>query len=77
QHMVENSIRGRIMSLYSFMFVGMAPFGNYLIGYLADKYGSPMAIRLFIIVVIVFGIFMFFLKNKIVEAHKVYSNNQN
>ncbi|MDO8609589.1 MAG: MFS transporter, partial [bacterium] len=47
QHMVENSIRGRIMSLYSFMFVGMAPFGNYLIGYLADKYGSPMAIRLF------------------------------
>jgi MFS family permease len=44
QAMVPDHYRGRVMALYSMMFMGMAPFGALLAGALAGRIGAPMAV---------------------------------
>jgi MFS family permease len=44
QAMVPDALRGRVMALYSMMFMGMAPFGALLGGALADRMGAPVAV---------------------------------
>jgi MFS family permease len=39
----EDRFRGRIMSLYTLMFVGTAPIGALLSGWLAQRFGAPVA----------------------------------
>lgn len=39
----EDNIRGRVMSVYSFVFVGVAPIGSLYAGGLASKFGSNIA----------------------------------
>jgi MFS family permease len=43
QMTTDDAFRGRVMSLYTFGFVGMAPFGALLAGSLAQRYGAPVA----------------------------------
>jgi MFS family permease len=44
QAMVPDRLRGRVMALYSMMFMGMAPFGALLGGALADRLGAPLTV---------------------------------
>jgi MFS family permease len=44
QSMVKNEMRGRVMGIYSMMFLGMAPFGSLFAGYLAEHLGAPAAV---------------------------------
>jgi MFS family permease len=44
QSMVCNEMRGRVMGIYSMMFLGMAPFGSLIAGYLAEHLGAPAAV---------------------------------
>ena len=44
QTSVPDDMRGRIMGFYSFVFVGMAPFGSFLIGLVAEHFGAPAAV---------------------------------
>jgi MFS family permease len=44
QAMVPDELRGRVMSLYSMMFMGMAPFGALMGGFVSDKLGAPIAV---------------------------------
>jgi MFS family permease len=46
QSMVPDSLRGRVMALYSMMFMGMAPFGAFFGGAMADKFGAPIAVAI-------------------------------
>jgi MFS family permease len=46
QAMVPDHLRGRVMALYSMMFMGMAPIGAFIGGATADHIGAPMAVRL-------------------------------
>jgi MFS family permease len=46
QAMVPDSLRGRVMSVYSMMFMGMAPFGALLAGWLAHWIGAPWVVAL-------------------------------
>src|ERR1700739_4544553 len=46
QTMVPDVLRGRVMSLYSMMFMGMAPFGALLGGALANRLGPPLTIAI-------------------------------
>ena len=46
QAMVPDQLRGRVMSVYSMMFMGMAPFGALLGGALADRISAPVAVRM-------------------------------
>jgi len=41
QTLVDENMRGRVMSYYTMAFVGMAPFGSLLAGALADAIGAP------------------------------------
>lgn len=43
QTLTEDRMRGRVMSLFSMAFVGMAPWGNLIAGELADRLGSAQA----------------------------------
>lgn len=44
QTMVPDELRGRVMSVYSMMFIGMAPFGALLAGALAERIGAPATV---------------------------------
>ncbi|MEC4685340.1 MAG: MFS transporter [Nitrospirota bacterium] len=44
QENVRDGLRGRVMSVYSLVFLGMAPIGSAVIGYTADKIGTPQAL---------------------------------
>ncbi len=45
QSMVSDTMRGRVMGIYSMMFLGMAPFGSLIAGYLAQRFGAPVAVQ--------------------------------
>ncbi len=51
QHVVSDELRGRVMSLYTIVFLGMAPIGNLLIGSLASWIGALNTLRLIFILV--------------------------
>jgi MFS family permease len=40
---VDDVFRGRVMSLYTLMFVGTAPLGSYVLGAVAQRFGAPAA----------------------------------
>ena len=44
QAMVPDHLRGRVMAIYSMMFMGMAPFGAFFGGALADRVGAPLTV---------------------------------
>lgn len=46
QSLVPDNLRGRVMSVYSMMFMGMAPLGALLAGTLAGYLGAPNTIAL-------------------------------
>src|SRR5262244_3350600 len=43
QMTAPDALRGRVMSLYAFVFVGASPFGSLLIGGVAESLGVPAA----------------------------------
>jgi MFS family permease len=44
QSMTPDRLRGRVMSVYSMMFMGMAPVGSLLAGAAADRIGAPWTV---------------------------------
>jgi len=46
QVIVPDALRGRVMALYSMMFMGMAPLGALLGGVLSDRVGAPMTVAI-------------------------------
>jgi MFS family permease len=46
QTIVEDDLRGRVMSFYTMAFMGTVPFGNLLSGVLADRIGARQTVLL-------------------------------
>jgi MFS family permease len=46
QSMVPDRLRGRVMSVYSMMFMGMAPLGAFSAGAVAHKFGAPLTLAI-------------------------------
>jgi MFS family permease len=46
QTIVQEEMRGRVMSFYTMAFLGTAPIGSLLAGLVADRIGAPMTILL-------------------------------
>ncbi len=46
QTLVPDTLRGRVMGFYSFVFVGLAPLGSFQMGALAERIGTPAAVAL-------------------------------
>lgn len=47
QERVDDAKRGRVISLYVFVFLGLSPVGNLLLGFFADLFGTMTAIKMF------------------------------
>ncbi|MFQ3573328.1 MAG: MFS transporter [Thermodesulfovibrionales bacterium] len=61
QERVDDTKRGRVMSLYVFVFLGLSPIGNLLLGYTADILGTMTALKVFSMSVCI-GVLLFTLK---------------
>ena len=46
QAMVPDELRGRVMAVYSMMFMGMAPFGALWAGWVAERIGAPHTVAI-------------------------------
>jgi hypothetical protein len=46
QTWVSDALRGRVMSFYSLVFLGIPPFGSLFAGWLADRIGAPRTVLL-------------------------------
>jgi MFS family permease len=46
QTLADNQMRGRVMSLFTMVLVGMAPLGSLLAGWAADEMGAPMVVAI-------------------------------
>jgi hypothetical protein len=44
--MVPDALRGRVMAVYSMMFMGMAPLGALMGGALSDRIGAPLTVAI-------------------------------
>jgi MFS family permease len=68
-------LQGRVMSVYSLMFLGMTPFGSFLAGVVADRWGAPVAILAGGVITLAFTLFVFFYRptrhmKRFREVHK-------
>ncbi len=66
QSLVQNVMRGRVMGIYSMMFMGMAPFGSLIAGYMAYHLGAPATV-LFSGVASILGAAVFARRRRILE----------
>ncbi|RJQ26786.1 MFS transporter [Candidatus Parcubacteria bacterium] len=74
QELVANKIRGRVMSLYVLMFMGMFPVGSLQIGFLAEHLGALNAVRIGAFILLLSGLYIFIKRDKI---QKEYEENLN
>jgi MFS family permease len=44
QHSVEDDKRGRVMSLYTISFLGIAPIGSLILGHLSEIWSAPLVL---------------------------------
>ncbi len=59
QHLSEDKMRGRVMSIYATAFLGFAPLGSLLAGSLAGTFTAPMSIAAMAIVGLVINIVIY------------------
>jgi uncharacterized membrane protein YwaF len=43
---VPDDLRGRVMSAFALVFLGFAPMGNLIIGYMAERFGTSLAVTI-------------------------------
>ena len=72
QAMVPNELRGRVMAVYSMMFMGMAPFGALIAGSVAERLGAPWTVAAGgIVCVVAASVFAFRLPSLRVEGRRL------
>ena len=72
QSLVKDEFRGRVMSIYVLMFLGLAPIGNFEVGWLSEKLGTDFAISCGAVIVFLSGLTVFLARHRIREAHTQY-----
>jgi len=72
QAMVPDQLRGRVMALYTMMFMGMAPFGSLFAGASAHRLGAPLTVSIGAVACIGAATFFYFHLPKIrVEGRRL------
>ena len=59
QHKVNDAFRGRVSSIQSLMLMGMHPIGSLQVGFIAEHFGSQIAIRIGAVVIFVAAILLY------------------
>lgn len=77
QQIVKSEFRGRVMSIYILMFVGLTPLGSFEVGLLSEKMGTDFAIRTGAAIVFLFGLVLFAYRNKIIASYEGYKKTNN
>ena len=72
QRLVDDRFRGRVMSIYLMVLLGLMPFGNLLMGSLSEHFGTPVALRTGAIVTIAATVFLFMSRKEITKAWQEY-----
>lgn len=62
QDLVNDELRGRVMSIYSLVFFGSVPIGSLAAGGIAEYAGEPAAVILNSMAALVFGLYIWFFK---------------
>ena len=75
QTLVKSEFRGRVMSIYILMFIGLTPLGNFQIGLISETFSTHIAIRIGAVVVLVAGLVILFYQKKIREQYSRYKRN--
>jgi len=75
QSMVADQVRGRVMSIYVLMFLGLSPIGSFEIGWLSEVAGTAFAIRVGAVVVFLFGMLVLAYRKRISEEYRRYQEN--
>lgn len=73
QHLVKDEYRGRVMSLYIMMFLGMFPLGNFEIGFLSDYFNPQIALRVGAVIVLLAGISLFIYRKRLERLRVLYN----
>ena len=72
QAMVPDELRGRVLAVYTMMFMGMAPLGSLFAGLLADRLGAPLTLSIGGVAAMVAGaLFLTRLKEFRIGAHQL------
>jgi MFS family permease len=73
QTLITEEYRGRIMGIYSFCFFAVMPLGALLIGILAEHFGSPTAVLVYSLILIIYTIIMWTALPRLKEKTKSQS----
>ena len=76
QTIVKSEFRGRVMSIYVLMFIGLTPLGNFQIGLVSEHMGTSFALQAGSVVVFFAGLIVFLFKNRIIEKYRGYQKQQ-
>jgi MFS family permease len=72
QRLVEDRFRGRVMSIYLMVLLGLMPFGNLLMGSLSEHFSTAVALRTGAIVTIVATMVLFMSRKEIMRSWQEY-----
>jgi MFS family permease len=72
QRLVEDRYRGRVMSIYLMVLMGLMPLGNLQVGILSEHFGTAVAIRAGVVVTIVATLFLINSRKQIGAAWEEY-----
>jgi MFS family permease len=72
QSLVISEMRGRVISIYILMFIGLTPVGNIGAGWMAEHLGLEVTMRTGALVILVFSSVILYYRNKIRAAYSIY-----
>lgn len=75
QHLAEPEFRGRVSSIYFFVYGGVIFIGNLEIGYLTEHLGPQMAIQINTSMMLAIGIIIILFRNKLRQTQVEYNSS--
>ncbi len=72
QSLVSSELRGRVISIYILMFIGLTPVGNIAAGWMAEHVGTAITMRIGAIIILIFSTVVLYYRNKIRNAYQIY-----
>jgi len=68
QHVVDDDMRGRVMSLHAMAFMSVAPFGSLLAGFLSKHFGAPITLMICGLVCLIWSVYGVTMQDKFVRS---------
>jgi MFS family permease len=73
QEIIEDKYRGRVMSIYSLVFMGFMPIGSIEIGFVSEQFGTNIGIQSGALIVLAAAAILFSFRKKIRLSFKNYN----